>query len=439
MLVSIGDELWIGKTVLQFESPSKTALKNAGQPLSTDPAGINQEKSPTERTYHAVDTGQTHNASFYPKSSEGWTLRNLGEENGNFALINHNSSVYKKLNKRSVHMWKLMDGQHSLYDILVDYLNTFHSPGADRLIDLVDELAEKGFLQNVEPQPQPSTSAESESTENETDEKAPTGINHKRFLIQGIDEWLTKIYTAFAWRLFTRTGKFLLAAIALSGFVAFLFVMFQNDYSLFRVRDSFIGGFVVIGLSHLFSIFIHKLGHALVVKSYHRHVRQAGFMMDHGFPTFFVDSSDIWLEPKGPRIHASMAGPYANFLVGSIASLVIIASPNTLIDSILFILAAWSNIVAFFHLNPMLNLDGYFTLMDVMEIPQLRKRSIEFMRKDLWKKLWKRESFSKEEINYALFSILSFLWILIAARVIFIYIRPLWRKLMTPGFDLFKS
>ena len=147
-------------------------------------------------------------------------------------------------------------------------------------------------------------------------------------------------------------------------------------------------------------------------------------MIYFGMPTFFVDTSDIWMEPKGPRLQTSLAGPYVSFLVGSTASLVLLASGNPLFNSILFKLATWSYIIAFFNLNPLLELDGYFILMDLLEMPLLRKRSLQFVRQQLANKLWRREAFSKDEKLFALFGSLSALWSAVAIGLFFFYEAP---------------
>jgi putative peptide zinc metalloprotease protein len=426
--IASGDEVWIGKSILQLEvSTGVVAADSAESSLESE--DINTDNPPTQRAFVALDMGQIHNPSFRPIVREGCSLRYMGDEDDNYILKNPKSPAIKKLNKRGVYMWKLMDGEHTLFDIFIEYMIKFRASGADRLIDIIDELTEKGFLQNAASRQNPTGSSDQKTEGEEAENKRISGPMQLRFPVPGFDDWLTKIYTRFAWRFYTRTGQFILGAIGISGFIALLFILYQNDYSLFRVQDSFILGYISLALVHMLTIFLHKFGHALTVKSYHRRVRQAGFMLDHGLPTIFVDTSDIWLEPKAARVQTFMSGVYTNFLVGSITALVMLVVDNKLVNSVLFQIAAWSNIIALVNLNPLFDLDGYYTLMDMMEIPQLRKRSWHFIRHELFQKLLKKETFSKDETCYAIYGSLCGLWILIAARIIFIYIRPyLFRK-----------
>ena len=66
------------------------------------------------------------------------------------------------------------------------------------------------------------------------------------------------------------------------------------------------------------------------------------------------------------------------------------------------------------NLNPLLKLDGYYILMDWLEIPRLREKSLAFIGKPLREKLRKREAFSRDEKIFAVFGALSGLWTLIA-------------------------
>jgi putative peptide zinc metalloprotease protein len=58
-----------------------------------------------------------------------------------------------------------------------------------------------------------------------------------------------------------------------------------------------------------------------------------------------------------------------------------------------------------FNFNPLLELDGYYMLIDFLDRPQLRAEALRFVRGPLWTKLWRRESFSREERVLALFGV----------------------------------
>jgi hypothetical protein len=61
-------------------------------------------------------------------------------------------------------------------------------------------------------------------------------------------------------------------------------------------------------------------------------------------------------------------------------------------------------------------------LMDYLEIPCLRKRSLDFVRNSLWAKLKARESFNREEKIFTIFGLLAGLWtiVVVVAFIIFL-------------------
>ena len=65
------------------------------------------------------------------------------------------------------------------------------------------------------------------------------------------------------------------------------------------------------------------------------------------------------------------------------------------------------------NLNPMLEWDGYFMLMDYREIPRLRQKALEF----LWRKLpkfFREKTWSREKLLFVVFGLLSAGWTAVA-------------------------
>ena len=164
------------------------------------------------------------------------------------------------------------------------------------------------------------------------------------------------------------------------------------------------------------SILLHELGHALTCKAFGREIRRGGFMLFFGFPACFVDTSDIWLEPRWRRIAVSGAGAAVDATVaGACALLALVLPPDLAAISLAF--AATTYTVLLFNLFPLLELDGYYILLDLLETPNLRSRSFAFVRESLAHKLWRRERFSREE------SILTIYGVLAAAYTVFFLFR----------------
>jgi putative peptide zinc metalloprotease protein len=124
------------------------------------------------------------------------------------------------------------------------------------------------------------------------------------------------------------------------------------------------------------------------------------------------------------------AGPYLGIILSGMASIIITVWPEFVANSVLFQLAFLSYLTVIINLNPLPELDGYYILMDWLEIPMLRPKSLEFTGTGLLDKLKRsREAgtpvtsalgaFSREEGVFAGFGLLSAAW-----KVYAIYTGP---------------
>ena len=158
---------------------------------------------------------------------------------------------------------------------------------------------------------------------------------------------------------------------------------------------------------------VHEAAHAFATKHFGRKVRRGGLLIYFGSPAFFVDTMDIWMEPKKSRIAVSAAGPYSGLLVGSMCMLIIAGTgfADTTLNSVIFKVAIWAFVFgALTNLNPLLEWDGYFILMDWLEIPMLRKRSLDFVRRNMMNKIFLREAFTREEKIFAVFGVTALMY-----------------------------
>ena len=178
------------------------------------------------------------------------------------------------------------------------------------------------------------------------------------------------------------------------------YVIFEVAYTFFKrwadndptqpfsLLDPWYLTWFLVALFVVLLIFCHELAHALVCKSFGREVRRGGFALYLGIPIFFVDTTDIWLENRGRRIAVSAAGPFSDLTLGGACSLLAVALPVDAADAVLF-LASIAYLAFLMNLIPLLKLDGYYILVDLLEIPMLGPRSFAFVREHLLGKLWR--------------------------------------------------
>jgi putative peptide zinc metalloprotease protein len=159
------------------------------------------------------------------------------------------------------------------------------------------------------------------------------------------------------------------------------------------------------------------MGHALAAKHAGRKVPAAGFLLYFGIPSAFVDTTDVWMAGRRARLQTTAAGPAAALTLAGAAQLVGLAYPT--LGAVCFKLSFAWYLNSLFNLNPLLALDGYYLLMDWLEVPNLRSRGIAYilltfrLRRPAWSTL------DREGRFVALYGVLSFLWLLTAMNLFY--------------------
>jgi putative peptide zinc metalloprotease protein len=105
----------------------------------------------------------------------------------------------------------------------------------------------------------------------------------------------------------------------------------------------------------------------------------------------------------------SLSGPFAVLVLGGALALIAYPLDGTEMGAFLFKASFVWLVNGVFNLMPILDLDGYFLLVDYFEMPALRANALAFVREDLMPRLRARRALSREErvhtaygIGYAL-------------------------------------
>jgi putative peptide zinc metalloprotease protein len=131
-----------------------------------------------------------------------------------------------------------------------------------------------------------------------------------------------------------------------------------------------------------------------------------------GWPFFFVNTNEIWLEKRGPRIVVNLAGPASNALLAGICCLLLLVTPNPELRTALFQIAAIAYVLVYININPLMELDGYFALMDWVEIPGLRRKALTYVRRRLLRRPQPAAISRREQRIFSWYAILTPVYIL---------------------------
>ena len=209
------------------------------------------------------------------------------------------------------------------------------------------------------------------------------------FRWRGIDpEWiLNKLYPFTGW-FFTRPAVIFNVLLACA---ALLLITVQFD--VFRGRlpsfHQFFGNWenwLVMGIVMAGAKVLHEFGHGLSCKHFGGECHEMGFMLLVFTPALYCNVSDSWMLPsKWHRAAIGAAGMYVEMVLASIATFIwwFTDRATLLNQTCLSLMFICSVSTLLFNGNPLLRFDGYYILMDLIEIPNLRQKSTEILKRFL--------------------------------------------------------
>jgi putative peptide zinc metalloprotease protein len=151
---------------------------------------------------------------------------------------------------------------------------------------------------------------------------------------------------------------------------------------LYSPTQMTLGIFLIIYGSFAITAIIHEFGHGLTCKRHGGEVHEMGAMLLYFMPAFYCNVSDAWtFEKRAHRIWVTIAGGWIQLWVAAVAALVwIYTEPGTLINTIgLYTAVLSGGFSVLLNYNPLIPLDGYYALVDVLEMPNLRQRSFAYV------------------------------------------------------------
>jgi putative peptide zinc metalloprotease protein len=290
-------------------------------------------------------------------------------------LKNRAEGTYFRLSESGRFVWERLDGRHNLRDLTFDVFRAFHRFAPDDVAEIISGLAQARMIERA-------------SLKGDVGETAAAGgpaakvlAGARRLLdlqasVRGLDARLTRMYDGGVRRLYTRPAQVLLAALAVAGVVAFVLTAGTAHGALSGGHAAII---LLVEPAYFLSVLLHEAAHAFTVKAFGREVNRAGVGWYWFGPMAFVDTSDMWLAGPRERILVSLAGPYSNVLFAAVASIAALFAGDPTVTATLWCIALPSYVMALVNLNPLLELDGYHVLTDLIDRPNLRPEALRWV------------------------------------------------------------
>lgn len=327
-------------------------------------------------------------------------------------LKNPDNGSYFKLSEEGSFIWEQLNGAHTMQDITLSLAEQFRVFAPNIVAALISKLSKAGFIGNLE------IHDDAKLSQSPFWVRAIIQIRRIleiRFAFGDTDPWLTRIYDKYIRYLFTWPGQLILAVIAVSGLIGFIFYT-PNILLFFSFKHVSLLLILALIPFSLLEVILHELGHAFAVKAFGREVHYIGIGWYWLSPIAFTDTSDMWLSTRKPRMLVNLAGVYVDILVASVAALLILVITNPYVQSMLWLFALYTYIGGFRMLSPLQEMDGYYILMDWVEKPRLRQAAVVWLVKT-FPKLLRHEGTIREYKPEVIYWVACILYLILVSAL----------------------
>ncbi len=157
-------------------------------------------------------------------------------------------------------------------------------------------------------------------------------------------------------------------------------VLAGRQWELFRatlVSTATLSGLVGYAAALAFAKVIHELGHALTARRLGCRVPTMGLAFLVMLPVLYTDTTEAWkLVSRRQRLAVAIAGIAAEAALAAWALLAWSLAPDGTLKGVAFMLATTTLVsTLLINTSPFMRFDGYFLLMDLLDMPNLHARA----------------------------------------------------------------
>jgi CRP-like cAMP-binding protein/Zn-dependent protease len=296
-------------------------------------------------------------------------------------LKNPARQKYLRLSGDSLFVWERCDGSTTIRDLATALFSERQRFAPATIVSVLAHLRAEGFLQ-------PNMAFEATRIDRQPLNAVDRIFTQAKRLLtasahyDAVDPVFAAMFRRAGFAFFTRPGAIITGLLCLAGMALFARSTANVTPQLWTHHGA--GTFFALLVpAYALLIILHECGHGLAVKAIGRKVESVGIGWYWFGPIAFVDTSDAWAGTRAERILVSAAGPIANLLLAAAASAVACwaRSPAIAIAAWQFALIAYVGCIQ--NLNPLLEFDGYYILVDLLERPNLRRDSLRWLGSEL--------------------------------------------------------
>lgn len=273
---------------------------------------------------------------------------------------------YLQLTDEGWFIWQQMDGKATVQNITKAYSEHFQQSYPPAL-EIINNIVRSGFAKADIMQSETFVSVEKKQAEKGIFKRFPY-----IYSFRNADKKIETLYR-YGGFLFTNIPALIIISfIIIAGLSVFSYSLNHGLAKIHTINHLILFLISLIFVScvlHLFS----ALAKALTIKRFGNIIPsfKLGFYLI--FPIAYVDTSDLWMSSRVPRVTSMLSGIICTLFVASLLSIYLYFIPNSTMLPILSLSSTVLYFVALRALNPLLDSDGYHTLINAFDSPKLRE------------------------------------------------------------------
>ncbi len=270
-----------------------------------------------------------------------------------------------------------MDGKRSFHDLYMAHVDKLGLVSPSLPTRLYEKLEATQMLANPD---------------GEQPQRWWTSLYHRllnpSFSVPHADALVSAVYRRVTF-FFTPVGVTLLLLLGLSGFIPLWLKHEALFQTLAGLEQSFLAAprmLIPLYAMTLLHVALHEFGHGVVCKHYGGKVPRLGVMFYLGSFIFFCDTTAAYtFEKKSHKLLVSLGGPMVSFAVFGLGlwGAAFFAGGGSIWDSVLVLFSVLNIFTLIMNFNPLIKMDAYYMLSDLLEVPNLRARSFRFLNRKL--------------------------------------------------------
>ena len=178
-------------------------------------------------------------------------------------------------------------------------------------------------------------------------------------------------------------NKWMLLSLILFAVIGYICVIFNfHKLSNIFIKSISVKGLIRYSTAIVVIKIVHEFAHAYATKLAGCRVRRMGIAIVFFVPRLYSDLTDAWrVSSRKKRFLIDGAGIISELIIGGLAALIWANTMTGTTKTVAYYVFAVSILnTIFVNGNPLIRYDGYYMLMDLLNVDNLQKRSIEMMK-----------------------------------------------------------